>query len=190
MPNLVLKFPQRDLVAHKLDVLDISHEVAFVSRAEETKRFNLKVVGGIAAVILVIGLANLHNSAKQAPVAKWTGTGVYAAIFDNVHDELELGRVQCFEMAPGPVSARSGARLVGDEEVQNLLETGWAPPGVAVTLKPSTPMYWPQSFAWQVAISACSSVDSDRAPAETERGADHHNGHRCRCAESLVIGQA
>ena len=37
--------------------------------AEETKRFNLKVVGGIAAVILVIGLANLHNSTKQAPIA-------------------------------------------------------------------------------------------------------------------------
>ncbi len=28
---------------------------------------------------------------------KWTGSGVYAAIFDNVHDELELGRVQCFD---------------------------------------------------------------------------------------------
>ncbi|CAN5512302.1 hypothetical protein BH10ACI4_BH10ACI4_36300 [soil metagenome] len=37
--------------------------------AEETKRFNLKVVGGIAAVILVIGLANLHNSTRQAPIA-------------------------------------------------------------------------------------------------------------------------
>jgi type IV secretory pathway VirB10-like protein len=37
--------------------------------AEETKRFNLKVVGGIAAVILVIGLANLHNSTKQTPIA-------------------------------------------------------------------------------------------------------------------------
>ena len=37
--------------------------------AEETKRFNLKVVGGIAAVILVIGLANLHNGTKQAPIA-------------------------------------------------------------------------------------------------------------------------
>ncbi len=33
--------------------------------AEASKRFNLKVVGGIAAVILVIGLANLHNSTKQ-----------------------------------------------------------------------------------------------------------------------------
>jgi len=30
-------------------------------------------------------------------LSKWTGTGVYAAIFDNVHDELELGRVQCFD---------------------------------------------------------------------------------------------
>ena len=37
--------------------------------AEETKRFNLKVVGGIAAVILVIGLTNLHNGTKQAPIA-------------------------------------------------------------------------------------------------------------------------
>jgi len=37
--------------------------------AEETKRFNLKVVGGIAAVILVIGLANLRNGTKQPPVA-------------------------------------------------------------------------------------------------------------------------
>ena len=37
--------------------------------AQDSKRFNLKVVGGIAAVILVIGLANLHNGAKQTPIA-------------------------------------------------------------------------------------------------------------------------
>ena len=37
--------------------------------AEETRRFNLKVVGGIAAVILVIGLANLRNGTKQPAVA-------------------------------------------------------------------------------------------------------------------------
>ncbi|MGI4827196.1 MAG: TrbI/VirB10 family protein [Janthinobacterium lividum] len=37
--------------------------------AEASKKFNVKVVGGIAAVILVIGLANLHNSTKQATVA-------------------------------------------------------------------------------------------------------------------------
>ena len=37
--------------------------------AEASKRFNLKVVGGIGAVILVIGLANLRNGTKQAPVA-------------------------------------------------------------------------------------------------------------------------
>ena len=30
-------------------------------------------------------------------LSKWTGNGVYATIFDNVHDELELGRVQCFD---------------------------------------------------------------------------------------------
>ncbi|MGI4827198.1 MAG: VirB4 family type IV secretion system protein [Janthinobacterium lividum] len=30
-------------------------------------------------------------------LSKWTGNGVYAAIFDNVHDELELGKVQCFD---------------------------------------------------------------------------------------------
>ena len=37
--------------------------------AQETKRFNLKVVGGIAAVILIIGLTNLRNGTKQAPIA-------------------------------------------------------------------------------------------------------------------------
>jgi type IV secretory pathway VirB10-like protein len=37
--------------------------------AQDSKRFNLKVVGGIAAVILVIGLANLHNGTKQPPIA-------------------------------------------------------------------------------------------------------------------------
>jgi len=37
--------------------------------AQDSKRFNLKVVGGIAAVILVIGIANLHNGTKQAPIA-------------------------------------------------------------------------------------------------------------------------
>jgi type IV secretion system protein VirB4 len=30
-------------------------------------------------------------------LSKWTGNGVYAAIFDNVNDELELGQVQCFD---------------------------------------------------------------------------------------------
>lgn len=30
-------------------------------------------------------------------LSKWKGNGVYAAIFDNVNDELELGRVQCFD---------------------------------------------------------------------------------------------
>ena len=30
-------------------------------------------------------------------MAKWAGKGVYAAIFDNVEDELSLGRVQCFD---------------------------------------------------------------------------------------------
>ena len=37
--------------------------------AEQTKRFNLKVIGGIAAVILVITFTNLHNSTRQAPTA-------------------------------------------------------------------------------------------------------------------------
>jgi type IV secretion system protein VirB4 len=30
-------------------------------------------------------------------MAKWVGKGVYAAIFDNVNDELSLARVQCFD---------------------------------------------------------------------------------------------
>ncbi|GAA3771405.1 MULTISPECIES: TrbI/VirB10 family protein [Terriglobus] len=37
--------------------------------ATGSKKVNVKVVGGIAAVILVIGLANLHNSTKQVPLA-------------------------------------------------------------------------------------------------------------------------
>ena len=37
--------------------------------AEESRKFNVKVIGGIAAVILVIGLANLHNGTKQASIA-------------------------------------------------------------------------------------------------------------------------
>ncbi len=37
--------------------------------AEASKKYNVKVIGGIAAVILVIGLANLHNGTTQAKVA-------------------------------------------------------------------------------------------------------------------------
>ncbi|MBE7157844.1 MAG: conjugal transfer protein TrbI, partial [Rhodospirillales bacterium] len=37
--------------------------------AQATKKFNLKVVGGIAAVILVIGLANVRSATKQIPIA-------------------------------------------------------------------------------------------------------------------------
>ena len=37
--------------------------------AESSRKFNAKVVGGIAAVILVIGLANLTHGTKQASVA-------------------------------------------------------------------------------------------------------------------------
>ena len=33
----------------------------------------------------------------QRYLAKWTGTGVYAAVFDNVEDSLALGRLQCFD---------------------------------------------------------------------------------------------
>jgi type IV secretion system protein VirB10 len=36
--------------------------------AEETRRFNLKVIGGVAAFILVIFLTNLRNTTRQAPV--------------------------------------------------------------------------------------------------------------------------
>ena len=33
----------------------------------------------------------------QRYLAKWTGSGVYAAVFDNVTDELALSRLQCFD---------------------------------------------------------------------------------------------
>jgi type IV secretion system protein VirB4 len=33
----------------------------------------------------------------QRYLSKWIGTGVYAAVFDNVKDELALGRLQCFD---------------------------------------------------------------------------------------------
>ncbi len=33
----------------------------------------------------------------QRYLAKWTGTGVYAAVFDNVEDSLSLARLQCFD---------------------------------------------------------------------------------------------
>ena len=33
----------------------------------------------------------------QRYLAKWTGTGVYAAVFDNVEDSLSLSRLQCFD---------------------------------------------------------------------------------------------
>lgn len=43
-------------------------------------------------------LGNLHLPRHlDRYLSKWKGRGVYAAIFDNVHDELELGRVQCFD---------------------------------------------------------------------------------------------
>ncbi|MGI4826941.1 MAG: VirB4 family type IV secretion system protein [Janthinobacterium lividum] len=35
----------------------------------------------------------------QRYLAKWTGAGVYAAVFDNVKDELSLARLQCFDFA-------------------------------------------------------------------------------------------
>jgi type IV secretory pathway VirB10-like protein len=37
--------------------------------AQESKKFNIKVVGAIAAFILIIGLANLRNGTKQASAA-------------------------------------------------------------------------------------------------------------------------
>jgi len=50
---------------------DVSHpgSVPAQPEADASKKVNVKVVGGIAAVILVIGLANLHNSTKQVPIA-------------------------------------------------------------------------------------------------------------------------
>lgn len=37
--------------------------------AESSKKVNLKIVGGLAAVVLVIGLANLRNGTKSVPIA-------------------------------------------------------------------------------------------------------------------------
>ena len=43
-------------------------------------------------------LSNLHLPIHlNRYLSKWKGKGVYAAIFDNAKDELELGRVQCFD---------------------------------------------------------------------------------------------
>ena len=53
---------------HEPEILELG-AVPAQPDAQESKKFNLKVVGGIAAVILVIGLANLRNGTKQAPVA-------------------------------------------------------------------------------------------------------------------------
>ena len=33
----------------------------------------------------------------QRYLAKWTGAGVYAAVFDNAEDQLSLARLQCFD---------------------------------------------------------------------------------------------
>ena len=57
---------------HDLDSKEVG-PVPSQPEAQESKRFNLKVVGGIGAVILVIGLANLRNGTKQAPTVANSG---------------------------------------------------------------------------------------------------------------------
>ncbi len=43
-------------------------------------------------------LANLFLPIHlQRYLAKWTGDGIYAAVFDNIEDHLSLGRLQCFD---------------------------------------------------------------------------------------------
>jgi type IV secretion system protein VirB4 len=69
----------------------------------ELKPEDEDVVFGAVRSIYQLDTANRRLSNLMLPkhlnryLSKWTGTGVYAAIFDNVHDELELGRVQCFD---------------------------------------------------------------------------------------------
>ena len=46
----------------------------------------------------------------QRYLAKWTGRGVYAAVFDNVVDELSLSRLQCFDF--GGVNNKQYADLI------------------------------------------------------------------------------
>ena len=55
--------------------------------------------------IYYLGPENRRLSALYLPLhlqrylAKWTGAGVYAAVFDNLRDELSLARLQCFDFA-------------------------------------------------------------------------------------------
>ncbi len=69
----------------------------------ELKPEDEDVIFGAVRGMYQLDAANRRLSHLHLPkhlnryLSKWTGTGVYAAIFDNVHDELELGRVQCFD---------------------------------------------------------------------------------------------
>ena len=98
--------------------------------AQESKRFNVKVIAGIAAVILVIGLANLHNGTKQATVANSalstkpaSSTSAQVTNFQNQQRLLELkdaedrerqsalaaqnAQLQLEQNVPGPESANA-----------------------------------------------------------------------------------
>ena len=90
--------------------------------AQESKKFNLKVVGGIAAVILIIGLANLHNSTKQVSVANSglstkpaSSTSAQVANFQNQQRLLELKDAE--ERQRQAVLAAQNAQLTQEQAV-------------------------------------------------------------------------
>ena len=90
--------------------------------AQESKKFNVKVIGGIAAVILVIGLANLHNSTKQVSVANSglstkpaSSTSAQVANFQNQQRLLELKDAE--ERQRQAVLAAQNAQLTQEQAV-------------------------------------------------------------------------
>ena len=90
--------------------------------AQESRKFNLKVIGGVAAVILVIGLANLHNSTKQVSVANSalstkpaSSTAAQVANFQNQQRMLELKDAE--ERQRLAVLAAQNAQLTQEQAV-------------------------------------------------------------------------
>ena len=90
--------------------------------AQESKKFNVKVIAGIAAVILIIGLANLHNGTKQASVANSTlstkpasSTSAQVTNFQNQQRLLEVKDAE--ERQRQAVLAAQTAQLTQEQAV-------------------------------------------------------------------------
>jgi type IV secretion system protein VirB10 len=141
--------------------------------AQATKRFNLKVVGGIAAVILVLGIANLHTATKQIPVANsavmrpTSPNATQVNSFENQQRMLQQRDAE--ERQRRELLAAQNAQLASEQDVPGPESAGAAP----MTKAQRDAMYGQNNLNAPQKTSAQSQAQAEAKQRQRERERQH-----------------